>query len=541
MASSNEESEKVTTAGVEAAVSSEPPRSEAASLQGEEAAAAAAAALSANSPDSGSASESDQPPQEPHNLLAAQEALRGGIFTAPTDHPTLRLCNIRLGGTSAARPSFLEALCGPYLSQPNALQRLLHSSSGRLDHPAPGQATTMREILALSAGLADDLRRLDLFKSIDVALMPAPTSSPEDVDIVMQLRDSPRFWLKSSSDVGNGEGSVSLQARIRNIFGGAERLEGSYELGTRTRTALNVQLTTPIAASPDHQASLSLFNQERDKRYYGSHFEAATGLKAALAVANPRKGSSHELAWELTWRRIGRLAAQASRSTRRSRGDDIKSALAHTYIRDTRDEIFMGQEGSLLKSTTELASGWLGGERDHLRWEGEGSVSRSFQHSEGYGWSLGARTGFMTPLPSPSASNSTSLHPSDLFHLGGPTSLRMFGANSLGPKDAADSLGGSAFWSLGGSLYAPIPHKEHWPLKLHSFCNAGQLSRVDGQSARSAARELIQPSSSVGFGLLYTQGPLRLELNAGMPITARAGDGVRKGLQIGIGIDFLGG
>lgn len=79
MASSNEESEKVTTAGVEAAVSSEPPRSESASLKGEEAVAAAAAALSASSPESESESGSDQPQ---HNLLAAQEALQGGIVSA---------------------------------------------------------------------------------------------------------------------------------------------------------------------------------------------------------------------------------------------------------------------------------------------------------------------------------------------------------------------------------------------------------------------------------------------------------------------------
>lgn len=58
--------------------------------------------------------------------------------------------------------------------------------------------------------------------------------------MLLQLRESPRLFLKSSTDVGNGEGSVSVQGRIRNLFGGAEKLEGSYEMGTRTRGAMNV-------------------------------------------------------------------------------------------------------------------------------------------------------------------------------------------------------------------------------------------------------------------------------------------------------------
>mgnify|MGYP006948644943 FL=1 len=43
----------------------------------------------------------------------------------------------------------------------------------------------------------------------------------------------------------------------------------------------------------------------------------------------------------------------------------------------------------------------------------------------------------------------------------------------------------------------------------------------------------------MGLGLLFQQGPVRLELNFGLPVLARRSDGTRKGLQFGIGLEFL--
>jgi outer membrane protein insertion porin family len=48
-----------------------------------------------------------------------------------------------------------------------------------------------------------------------------------------------------------------------------------------------------------------------------------------------------------------------------------------------------------------------------------------------------------------------------------------------------------------------------------------------------------EPVVSAGFGLMYKHSIVRAELNVGMPIAAHKGDGVRKGLQIGLGLHFL--
>jgi outer membrane protein insertion porin family len=108
------------------------------------------------------------------------------------------------------------------------------------------------------------------------------------------------------------------------------------------------------------------------------------------------------------------------------------------------------------------------------------------------------------------------------------------------------SLGGDLFWVAGASLITHIPRKPHWPVKAHAFLNAGQLEPLHrheggvGSSLRSSiSAALSQPSVSTGVGLIYHYDSVRVELNFGVPLAARASDGTRKGVQVGIGFEFL--
>jgi outer membrane protein insertion porin family len=109
-----------------------------------------------------------------------------------------------------------------------------------------------------------------------------------------------------------------------------------------------------------------------------------------------------------------------------------------------------------------------------------------------------------------------------------------------------DSLGGDLFWAAGVSLITHLPRKPHWPIKAHAFLNAGQLEPLRrhedgvGSSLRSSiSGALTQPSVSTGVGLIYHFDPVRVELNFGVPLAARISDGTRKGVQVGIGLEFL--
>lgn len=88
----------------------------------------------------------------------------------------------------------------------------------------------------------------------------------------------------------------------------------------------------------------------------------------------------------------------------------------------------------------------------------------------------------------------------DRFQLGGPTNIRMFRQNSMGPRDGraslshspviccthlvvVDSVGGDLYWAAGISAISALPRKPHWPLKAHFFLNAGRLDALDSRTS----------------------------------------------------------
>lgn len=73
--------------------------------------------------------------------------------------------------------------------------------------------------------------------------------------------------------------------RVRNVFGGAETLEGQVALGTQTRRSFHASLTAPLTASLLTHGTLSLFGLERDNSSFASCSEALRGVKAVIRVS----------------------------------------------------------------------------------------------------------------------------------------------------------------------------------------------------------------------------------------------------------------
>lgn len=472
-----------------------------------------------------------EPP--PHNLPHAMQQYREP-WIDPTGVSTLRLEAIRIEGLKDMRPSFLASLCRPYVDVGAAAAPLADLRYGdRVFSPKPGVATDFRALLATTTSLGLDLSRLDVVKDIAAQLEPSmlPTATPEEaVDLVLRCKPAGRYFLKSSTSLGNSEGTASVQGKIRNVFGGAESVEGTATLGTRTRHSYHGSFTAPIAASPDLWFNASVLNQHCDMTSYASAHEGLTSLRTALAYARG-DGTKHELAYEAAHRRLHHLLPDASVAIRKLAQPSIKSAITYTMERDTRDDPLMPTVGSLHKAKLEYSG--LGGDTSFVKAEAQSLLSRAF--GNGCAWSLAVRGGLLHTLDGHASCFS------DRFLIGGPTCVRMFRLNSLGPKEKNDSLGGDAYWTSGLSVIAPIPWREHWPVKLHSFLNAGQIAQVAQTKPVRLQNyhELLQPSASTGVGVLFQQGPLRLELNFGLPLLARKSDSARKGIQFGVGITYL--
>ncbi|CAE6416657.1 hypothetical protein ACGC1H_002242 [Rhizoctonia solani] len=439
-----------------------------------------------------------------------------------------RITSVKIDGTPNTRASFLASIVNSHIP-----------TTGMAPTLAPHE--TFLNVLHTSRHITAALNSTGIFTSVTPTLetSSSPYAAPHDYTLHYKVRERGRFFLKTSTDIGsNNDGSASVTARIRNAFGGAEAVEGALAFGNKTTRSGNLRCEWPVIVGtgepgPNGDGSvrgeIGLFGLERDETWYASIREGIKGFRACL------RGHSflgaHELAYEAAIRHIKDIDPNASLSMRQSAGYTSKSSISHTLTRDTRDDPLQGTRGSYLRYFQEFAG--LGGDAAFFKTESDSRYSRALWG--GYTISLSARTGFLYPLyGKPSLFN-------DRFQLGGPTTLRIFRPNEMGPKDKNDSVGGDMYWAVGASIIGPLPRKPNWPLKTHVFLNAGRLDTYNTRksSMEQMARSLTTPSISVGIGLVYMLNPVRVELNFGVPIAASVSDGVRKGLQLGIGMDFL--
>ncbi|EFP83993.2 uncharacterized protein PGTG_09706 [Puccinia graminis f. sp. tritici CRL 75-36-700-3] len=410
-----------------------------------------------------------------------------------------KLSAIRVVGGHHTRPEFLSELFGPLLGD--------------------GQERTLPEIFKCSDELHDKLAKLGIFSHLQVSLA-ASKDNPWGIDALVNVVERGRFFLKTSTDVGNGEGALTGLARARNLCGRAEVLEATVGLGNKTRASCQVRAEAPLWAARA-RAELALNASERDLSGFASCSETVKGVAAKLKTETGY--GAHELTYELATRTIGSLLPGAS---------DSRPSHCPGFETHETQSVFP-TKGSLLKFIQEYAG--VFGQANYVKSTLESAISRPLFNTPTI-VSLGFQCGFIHPLAGgPAPFN-------DRFQLGGPTNTIPNFLRSHSKPDAAscfgcslldDYMGGEKYWAGGLSVLAPVPGKAEWPLKLHGFINAGSLIN-DWHTLRSQ-----KPSIGIGLGLVGSIQDVRVEANVGMPLVAQKGDGARRGLQVGLGIGFL--
>lgn len=462
--------------------------------------------------------------------------------------------------------------------------------------------TTLGDVFADVQEAVGKLERFGIFKPDPTvhfadARQRDPAAAATDYDIAVRVSELPRFRLNTGTDLGNTEGSAYGNLLWRNIFGGAESLSLNASAGTRTRSAYSAVLSAPLEGNPDVRLSLEGLASATQKPW-ASHEEVLKGGTVRLGWRVPETGDVHSVAYGSAWRQLTGLGSSASPTVRRDAGDSLKSSLSHTYTRDRRDNALLSQSGYLVRTASELA-GWgpLGGDVAFAKAEAEfmGAIPLTFPNLKASssstpstlsstlepsiatatfdsGVTLGAgfRAGLLYPLPfgyNLFGGNAAPSRINDRFLLGGPTDVRGFTQGGLGPHDGSDAVGGDVFAAGGVNLLVPITKAGRAsPLRLQLFANsgrlvalrtkkqpksqgaegapqqpAGQTSSQVAQSVSAAFQDLATglPSTAVGVGLVYAHPVARFELNFSLPLVMRRGEESRKGLQVGVGINFL--
>ncbi|KAI5856136.1 outer membrane protein, OMP85 family [Durotheca rogersii] len=463
------------------------------------------------------------------------------------------LSSIYIHGAKHTRKSFLDPLFEP-----------LVQDSRNADY-------TLADMLEQVGSAVERLHKFDIFQPQIVFHLSRPphldpSSSPTDLDVSLRVRERPRFLIKTGTDMGNTEGSAYGYLFWRNVFGGAESLSFNASAGTRTRSAYRAEFSTPLKSNPDLRLGIQGLASNTQKPW-ASHDEVLKGGSTKLEWLKD-DGDRHQISYSGTWRQVTGLGDEASPAVRRDAGDSTKSAVSYTFQRERRDNPFLPQSGYFLKTATELA-GWgpLGGDVGFSKSEVElaGALPVPLPGIRGpSGVSIGGglRAGLLYPLPlSYGLSGASPSRINDRFTLGGPTDVRGFSSGGLGPRDGGDSLGGDVFAAGSVNVLIPLPRVgPESPLRFQLFANGGRLVALrnrtkggdagPGQGLRAgtvrdsviaATRDLGTglPSIAAGVGLVYAHPMARFELNFSLPLVMRRGEDTRKGLQIGVGINFL--
>ncbi|KAG2191701.1 hypothetical protein INT47_011362, partial [Mucor saturninus] len=435
-------------------------------------------------------------------------------------------------GTKSTRPSFLQT----------ATNKIL-------------EAKNVADVINKSQDVAETLMRLDIFDHVHILLDNAtdsdPLAAPGSINVVYQVKEKSRVFIKTGTEIGNNEGNMNGSITLRNVFGGAELLETVASFGTRNSSSFQFTLGKPVNASPDSNIDFNAHRVLCNNTLTSSYEELARG--AGLRYKTLSRFGYHELSYDMTWRSIDRVSPSASLSIRKEVGHSLKSSINHVFVRERRDDMLLPSNGHYLRLSQEL-SGVLGlGDSHFFKTElesqfchqfGGGQILKDKETDEflgvhpGFVMSTTFRAGWLANLSDDDDHKKASTV-SDRFLLGGPLSIRGFRNAGVGPRDYRDALGGNMYWAAGISAIAPLPKLESKPLRAHAFINAG-TNVPSGSTLQSTAQALMKsPSISAGLGLIYRHSIARIELNYCVPLTAAKGDQIKRGLQLGLGLNFL--
>lgn len=358
--------------------------------------------------------------------------------------------------------------------------------------------------------------------------LKASRQGPLQLVPVFSFLPQKRFYAKTGTNIGNGEGDGYIQFQLKNLFGGAETLAFDAITGTKTPSSYLMNLSLPIANDARFLWHSLVFTHTRNLDW----LQGSVDTKGMSHQVTTRLGGAwnFDVAFESAWRRLSNHGSRSLEVMLHLK-DSLKSSVLLNIKYDSRDHHVTPSRGLLFRLGLEKSGLFRLNNVAYSKvlCEAQAAVS-SLNHS--VIWSQ--KAGLLFNLR-PGCTNIL-----DRFYAGGPNDVRAFSLQGLGPKSCNSSVGGDFFMNGGVSLISHIPYTPRdTGFKFHNFLNFGKV--VSGGASLADTFHMFKGGYSIGcgFGILYNHPQTRFELNFVLPLAAHSGDSVRKGFQCGVGISFL--
>jgi outer membrane protein insertion porin family len=298
------------------------------------------------------------------------------------------------------------------------------------------------------------LRNLNYFSY--VGSYPEETEKENEYDVVFDVEE------RSTGQFQIGVGFSSVD----NILGYAELSQGNFDLlGSLTGRSFTgagqkLRLRGQIGDSRndvelsfiepwflDRQLSLGLDLYRHETSY--SHEYDQTRLGGSASLSHPLGTFNRAtILYGLENIKIDDIGEDATRWIREEEGSRLKSFSTLTFIRDTRDRVFVPTSGFRGSISGTLAGGPLGAETDYY-----GGEVRAAQHFPLFLGSVLSFRGYATAVQEFGDSDRVPIF--DRIFMGGPRTVRAFKHRKVGPKDdTCEPIGGrsgafgSAEWAI---------------------------------------------------------------------------------------------
>jgi outer membrane protein insertion porin family len=380
----------------------------------------------------------------------------------------------------------------------------------------------------------DDLKRsherlnnLGFFEKVDIS--PVPTGNPEEMDLVVKVKDKP------TGKIGGGVGystydSVYFAADVSesNLFGKGYLLALNGAFSGR-KTAFTLTFRNPHLYDSEVGFTAEAHNRNED---YDDYDKRSTG--AIFSFSYP-VGEYTSVSWDYTAEqyKLTEISDDASDSIKEDAGSHFLSQMAGSITRDTRDNYMNTTEGTVSSLALIYGGGPLLGTDDFIKYVGSfewytPAVEEVVFHSKFWAGLLQKNFG-------------GGRVPTDQrFELGGVGTVRGYSTYAISPLDSDDdSEGGTKAFYLNLEFKRQL--SKEYGISSLVFFDAGNSWKEDEMFFSSPTREGTAPTlglyKSVGAGLNWysPMGPVGFVYGYGLD---RIGTSGRHKIEMLMGQQF---
>lgn len=349
-------------------------------------------------------------------------------------------------------------------------------------------------------------RLLNLGYFEEVIIEPVPSEVPGRKDLLIEVQEKKTgelmfgFGYSSIDDfIGFGEiGLGNFDLFNPPLFqGGGQKLRLRGEIG-RKRDNYELSFTEPWLFGIPLSFGVDLY---RRRWFWRQYDESRKGFGLRLR-RRLLEFVELGLSYQLEEVRVYNVGEDAPEPIKRAgeEGRVLVSSITPSLTRDTRDSFFMPTRGLRTSLSSEIAGGWLGGDRDYVKTQ----FSNAFYHSVFPGHILSFRFRIGTAQP---YGDTEEIPYSEKFFLGGANTIRGFRYREVGPFDpeTKSPLGGDSMM-LGTAEYTfPI----YGIVRGAVFYDIGNV--WEGRSWDDSSGNGFNAGAGVGIRLFTPIGPLQFD------------------------------